>query len=154
MQMWNPIRRLRPPSPFRCIRHSKTHSPIITSTNMASSHSSSLQQILPTAGIMSASPSFKLKSRATSLLTTQRQVKKPFDVQRSPEHGLGLGDSALPPSPFAICGADLTIDHSPDPPPYSGLCPCKQFFTFTAMLTTVYKCREEEEEEEVLQNGK
>ena len=92
-----------------------------------------LQQILPTAGIMSDSSFVQTEVKGHfPPITTQRQVKKPFDVQRSPEHGLGLGDSALPPSPFAICGADLTIDHSPDPPPYSGLCPCKQFFTFTA----------------------
>eukprot|EP00986_Skeletonema_menzelii_P006686 scaffold2540_cov154-Skeletonema_menzelii.AAC.3 len=46
---------------------------------------------------------------------------RPFDVQWSPEHG--LGDSAFPQSPFTLCGADLTIDHSPEPPP--------AFFTYS-----------------------
>eukprot|EP00985_Skeletonema_marinoi_P023135 scaffold15149_cov194-Skeletonema_marinoi.AAC.2 len=44
---------------------------------------------------------------------------QPFDIEYQPNHT--LGNSNLPPSQFAICGADITIDHCPDPPPASAL---------------------------------
>ena len=75
-----------------------------------------LQQVLPTAGIITTSST--VQTEAPHHITNQ-PLLRPFDIEYQPNHT--LGDSNLPPSQFAVCGADITIDHCPDPPSASAL---------------------------------
>jgi hypothetical protein len=54
----------------------------------------------------------KLSTEQTNHIPTN-PLLRPLDVEYSPEHS--LAPSTLPTSPFSVCGADITIDHSPDP---------------------------------------
>ena len=73
-----------------------------------------LQDILPTAGFF--------HRRLQSVATKQEHhipanpLLCPYDIEWKPNHGL---NTDLPSSPFIVCGADLTIDHSPEPLPPS-----------------------------------
>eukprot|EP00573_Skeletonema_grethae_P000936 CAMPEP_0201688944 /NCGR_PEP_ID=MMETSP0578-20130828/2607_1 /ASSEMBLY_ACC=CAM_ASM_000663 /TAXON_ID=267565 /ORGANISM="Skeletonema grethea, Strain CCMP 1804" /LENGTH=316 /DNA_ID=CAMNT_0048173429 /DNA_START=675 /DNA_END=1623 /DNA_ORIENTATION=- len=51
--------------------------------------------------------------------STKSQATSTSGIEYQPNHT--LGDSNLPPSQFAVCGADITIDHCPDPPPNSAI---------------------------------
>ncbi len=104
---------------FRCIRISiskkaahnciNEYAGLLTSSPTSPSHSSQPQ--LLESSVISAS-SF-VQTEAPHHITN-RPLLRPFDIEYQPNHT--LGDSNLPPSQSAVCGADTTIDHCPDPP--------------------------------------
>eukprot|EP00577_Skeletonema_sp_RCC1716_P032352 CAMPEP_0113406396 /NCGR_PEP_ID=MMETSP0013_2-20120614/19487_1 /TAXON_ID=2843 ORGANISM="Skeletonema costatum, Strain 1716" /NCGR_SAMPLE_ID=MMETSP0013_2 /ASSEMBLY_ACC=CAM_ASM_000158 /LENGTH=453 /DNA_ID=CAMNT_0000292235 /DNA_START=436 /DNA_END=1797 /DNA_ORIENTATION=+ /assembly_acc=CAM_ASM_000158 len=98
---------------FRCTRISKkfVHDYINTQALQPV-----LQQVLRTAGITDNSSPVQTE---VPHHIQQQPLLRPFDIEYQPNHA--LGDSNLPPSHFAICGADITIDHCPDPPSTSAL---------------------------------
>ena len=98
---------------FRCTRISKkfVHDYINTQALQPV-----LQQVLRTAGITDNSSPVQTE---VPHHIQQQPLLRPFDIEYQPNHS--LGDSNLPPSRFAICGADITIDHCPDPPSASAL---------------------------------
>eukprot|EP00984_Skeletonema_dohrnii_P023200 scaffold12273_cov122-Skeletonema_dohrnii-CCMP3373.AAC.1 len=99
---------------FRCTRISKkfVHDYINTQALKPV-----LQQVLRTAGITDNSSLVQTEQVPHHI--QQQPLLRPFDIEYQPNHT--LGDSNLPPSHFAICGADITIDHCPDPPSASAL---------------------------------
>eukprot|EP00985_Skeletonema_marinoi_P029323 scaffold27558_cov73-Skeletonema_marinoi.AAC.1 len=96
LQMRHHPRHLRPPLSLH--PHQQEIRPRLLNTQALQP---ALQQVLHTAGITDTSSPVQ------------------FDIEYQPSHT--LGDSNLPPSQFAICGADITIDHCPDPPSASAL---------------------------------
>ncbi|KAL7448815.1 hypothetical protein ACHAWC_001695 [Mediolabrus comicus] len=96
---------------FRCQRNSKT---IVHNYITTYGLRKPLQDVLRTAGIIDPSSTSTISTEVTSHIPNQPGLR-PFDIEWQPQHG--LGNSNLPPSPFAIVGADVTITHDPEPLP-------------------------------------